>query len=161
MADRYPSLPYPKPGPNGERYCRLCGKVVEGRRKTWCSDECVRAWQARSSSGGMRHAVKQRDRGVCAACSLDCLVLEEIVELIRWAIEAWPPVRSDLEIVAIARGFGDRTLWQADHIVEVEDGGGGCDLTNIQTLCHWCHGRKSGESRRARNLRRSEQLALA
>lgn len=30
-------------------------------------------------------------------------------------------------------------LWQADHIIEVRDGGGGCDLDNFQTLCIPCH----------------------
>lgn len=29
--------------------------------------------------------------------------------------------------------------WQADHIVEVHQGGGGCGLDNFQTLCVDCH----------------------
>jgi hypothetical protein len=29
--------------------------------------------------------------------------------------------------------------WEADHIVPVHKGGGGCDLSNFQTLCVSCH----------------------
>jgi hypothetical protein len=29
--------------------------------------------------------------------------------------------------------------WDADHIIEVVNGGGGCDLSNFQTLCKRCH----------------------
>jgi len=29
--------------------------------------------------------------------------------------------------------------WQADHIIPVIDGGGACDLSNLQTLCIDCH----------------------
>ena len=29
--------------------------------------------------------------------------------------------------------------WQADHIIEVRDGGGGCGIDNFQTLCLKCH----------------------
>ena len=29
--------------------------------------------------------------------------------------------------------------WQADHIIPVAEGGGGCDLSNFQTLCLCCH----------------------
>lgn len=32
-----------------------------------------------------------------------------------------------------------RTLWDADHIVPVVEGGGECDLSNIRTLCVNCH----------------------
>ena len=29
--------------------------------------------------------------------------------------------------------------WVADHIIPVAQGGGGCDLSNFQTLCPICH----------------------
>ena len=32
-----------------------------------------------------------------------------------------------------------RSLWDADHIVPVVEGGGECDLLNIRTLCLRCH----------------------
>lgn len=30
-------------------------------------------------------------------------------------------------------------FWDADHIVPVVEGGGGCGLDNYRTLCIWCH----------------------
>ncbi len=32
-----------------------------------------------------------------------------------------------------------RSLWDADHILPVAEGGGECDLDNIRTLCIRCH----------------------
>ena len=33
--------------------------------------------------------------------------------------------------------------WEADHILPVSMGGGGCDLSNYQTLCKDCHREKT------------------
>jgi len=33
--------------------------------------------------------------------------------------------------------------WEADHIIPVHKGGGGCDLSNFQTLCKDCHKTKT------------------
>jgi len=32
-----------------------------------------------------------------------------------------------------------KSLWDADHIQPVAEGGGECDLENIRTLCLRCH----------------------
>ena len=32
-----------------------------------------------------------------------------------------------------------KSLWDADHILPVAEGGGECDLDNIRTLCLRCH----------------------
>jgi len=37
-------------------------------------------------------------------------------------------------------------VWQADHIIEVRHGGGGCTLDNFQTLCTVCHKKKTKEN---------------
>jgi 5-methylcytosine-specific restriction endonuclease McrA len=34
---------------------------------------------------------------------------------------------------------GRQTGWDADHILEVVNGGGSCGPENLQTLCHVCH----------------------
>jgi 5-methylcytosine-specific restriction endonuclease McrA len=44
-----------------------------------------------------------------------------------------------------------RSLWDADHIVAVSEGGGECDLANLRTLCLKCHQRATAELR-ARKL---------
>ncbi len=33
----------------------------------------------------------------------------------------------------------EQDFWQADHIVPVAEGGGGCGLDNLRTLCTPCH----------------------
>jgi 5-methylcytosine-specific restriction endonuclease McrA len=43
-----------------------------------------------------------------------------------------------------------RSLWDADHIVPVVEGGGECDLENIRTLCLICHRRATRELRERR-----------
>ena len=40
----------------------------------------------------------------------------------------------------------DRPANQADHVIPVEAGGAPYDLTNTQSLCAVCHGRKSATS---------------
>jgi 5-methylcytosine-specific restriction endonuclease McrA len=42
-----------------------------------------------------------------------------------------------------------KSLWDADHVVPVVDGGGECDLSNMRTLCLPCH-RKVTAALRAR-----------
>jgi len=40
-----------------------------------------------------------------------------------------------------------KTLWDADHILPVAEGGGECDLANIRTLCVLCHRQQTEELR--------------
>jgi 5-methylcytosine-specific restriction endonuclease McrA len=40
-----------------------------------------------------------------------------------------------------------KSLWDADHIVPVAEGGGECDLHNLRTLCIPCHRRVTEELR--------------
>jgi 5-methylcytosine-specific restriction endonuclease McrA len=42
---------------------------------------------------------------------------------------------------------GRKTLWDADHIVAVAEGGGECDLANMRTLCLKCHRARTAELR--------------
>lgn len=53
----------------GEKICRECGKPVEGRRQSWCSDDCVQAYKKRARP--IREIVFERDRGICAKCGAD------------------------------------------------------------------------------------------
>jgi 5-methylcytosine-specific restriction endonuclease McrA len=40
-----------------------------------------------------------------------------------------------------------KSLWDADHVVPVAEGGGQCDLSNMRTLCLLCHRTATAELR--------------
>jgi 5-methylcytosine-specific restriction enzyme A len=120
-------------GPNGRGLCRWCSLEVPPRRYTFCSEYCVHEWKLRSQPGYLRQQILKRDRGVCAHCGVD--TLRELLRLKRTR------GAKRMEIV-LHWGVGSRrrkSLWDADHILPVVEGGGECDLDNIRTLCLRCH----------------------
>lgn len=142
-------------GPGGRACCRRCGAEVPKGRRSFCGDTCVHEWKVRTDPGYARKIVFERDGGVCVACGLDT---EQIKRAFRAAmVEAtgdsgwWcysiavglhQHVPAAIETVGRLRalGFG-RTdhFWEMDHIVPVVEGGGGCGLENLRTLCRPCH----------------------
>jgi 5-methylcytosine-specific restriction enzyme A len=120
-------------GPNGRGLCRWCNLEVPPRRFTFCSAYCVHEWRLRTQPRYLREQVYARDGGRCNACGVD----------------------TNLELRRLRRSRGARrleqmahwglktklrkSLWDADHIQPVSEGGGECDLSNIRTLCLRCH----------------------
>jgi 5-methylcytosine-specific restriction endonuclease McrA len=104
----------------------------------------------RTDPGYLRESVFRRDRGVCALCALDTVA--EWNHLRR--------MRRDRRMVALrawgVTGRSRQSLWDADHIVPVAEGGGECDLANIRTLCLRCHKQVTAEWRRRLEFRVSE-----
>jgi len=120
-------------GENGRNLCRWCSLEVPKGRLTFCSDFCVDEWRLRTDPGYLREKTFERDRGVCAVCGVD-------------TVAAWIDVkkRRGAARVKLLHHWGlktltRRSLWDADHIVPVIEGGGACDLSNIRTLCLRCH----------------------
>jgi 5-methylcytosine-specific restriction protein A len=128
-------------GPNGRGLCRWCSLEVPKGRITFCSDWCVDEWRLRSDPGYLREKVLERDRGVCAACGMDCLAAW--LHLKRLRGPALLKASSEWGITPRSR----KSLWDADHIVPVIEGGGECDLTNLRTLCLKCHRASTAELR--------------
>jgi 5-methylcytosine-specific restriction endonuclease McrA len=120
-------------GPGGRGLCRWCALEVPPRRFTFCSAYCVHEWKLRTQPAYLREQVFLRDRGVCAGCGVDTIAALRDVKrsrgtrraqlMLHWALKL--PIR--------------KSLWEADHIVPVVEGGGECDLENIQTMCLRCH----------------------
>ncbi|MET0153888.1 MAG: HNH endonuclease [Candidatus Binatia bacterium] len=157
----------------GTRLCGWCRFPLDRRTTAWCSDECADEFWIRFSRTHVARLVHRRDRGVCAICGLDTEQLSRIVGRLRdrsdrrWLrsgnyrdptdLDAarWERMRSELA----SRGFGfvDRwhtpTLWEADHIVAIIEGGGCCGLENYRTLCVPCH---RGETRLLRKRMRRQ-----
>ena len=102
-------------------------------RLTFCSDFCVHEWRLRTDPGFLRDQTFARDKGVCAACGVDAAAA--YLELKRSRGAGRSRLLQHWGLKSITR----RTLWDADHIVPVAEGGGACDLSNIRTLCVRCH----------------------
>jgi 5-methylcytosine-specific restriction endonuclease McrA len=95
----------------------------------------VHAYLLRTSGSYLRKCVRLRDKGVCAGCKLDCVKLRREY---RKAL-AEDPVKAAKLKKQYPRLQRRRSYWEADHIVEVVNGGGSCGLENLQTLCTECH----------------------
>jgi 5-methylcytosine-specific restriction protein A len=120
-------------GTNGRGLCRWCSLEVPPRRFTFCSDYCVHEWKLRSQPGYLREQILKRDRGVCVHCGLDTIREHRKLKRARGAAR-----------LALMQHCGfltrmRKSLWDADHILPVTEGGGECDLDNIRTLCLRCH----------------------
>lgn len=148
-------------GANGRRLCRWCGKEVPRGRQTFCSGQaarfrrgavavpgtgCVHEFLLRSRPEYARRHVLVRDHGVCRLCGLDCLELQKVASRLRGGDLG---VRRELledhgfRLADMAR----MSLWEADHIQPVCEGGGECGLENLRTLCLPCHRRVTAELR--------------
>lgn len=141
-------------GPNGRFLCRWCSLEVPKGRLTFCSDFCVEEWKLRTDPGYLRQKVLDRDKGICAACRIDCLAEWRSIMRLRGA------ARHRKLLDWNVKGRVRRSLWDADHIVPVVEGGGECDLSNIRTLCLKCH-RASTATLRERRRRTSTSINSA
>ena len=131
--------------------CRWCGKDVPKGRFTFCGDTCVEEWKLRTDPGYLREKVFERDRGVCAVCGVDTEALRKNKRKLDYA------ARRQFEKDWGAR----RSLWDADHVTPVVEGGGECGLSNMRTLCLKCHRAATAELRRALKARRHAGAATA
>ena len=120
-------------GPNGRGICRWCSLEVPRGRFTFCSEYCVHEWKLRSQPAYLRENVLLRDRGICAACGVDTVAAYRRLRFSRGGVR-----RSLLEHWGLKKR-SRKSLWDADHILPVAEGGGECDLANIRTLCLRCH----------------------
>lgn len=135
-------------GENGRSLCRWCGLEVPRRRFTFCSDYCVHEWRLRTDPGYVREQVFLRDKGVCALCGTD--TVKDLLSLKR----SRGSRRAELLVLWGLKRISRRSLWDADHIVAVAEGGGECDLENIRTLCLRCHRQSTIELRARLTLRK-------
>jgi hypothetical protein len=140
-------------GAEGRALCRWCGLEVPAGRRTFCSEWCVNEWRLRTDPGYLREQVYRRDRGVCACCGVDTDA--------EWrSIRRLPPHRRRAALAAWGGHPGRRSLWDADHIVPVAEGGGECDLENMRTLCLRCHREATAALRRRRKSESPEANVL-
>ena len=149
-AGRLTRAELPECGPNGRPLCRWCRlEILAGRRRSFCSEFCVHQWRLRSDPGYLRDQVFLRDGGSCALCATDTVAAYGELQRSRGRVRA--------ELLAMW-GFSSvgarRSLWDADHILPVAEGGGQCDLGNLRTLCLPCHREVTADLRRRLRERR-------
>ena len=141
-------------GPNGLPLCRWCDlEILAKRRRTFCSDFCVHQWRLRSDAGYLRDQVFARDKGRCAVCHADTLAIFSALKRARGTAR-----EEGLRIYGMRSIKSRRSLWDADHILPVAEGGGQCDLDNLRTLCLLCH---REETARLRTRLRTAQALRA
>lgn len=134
-------------GPNGLPLCRWCElEILAKRRRTFCSEYCVHQWRLRTDPGYLRDQVLARDRGICAECGIDAIAAFRALKLARGARR-----EAGLALYGMKAITARRSLWDADHIRPVAEGGGQCDLDNLRTLCLLCH--KEATARLRQRLR--------
>ena len=122
-------------GPNGLPLCRWCDlEILAKRRRTFCSEFCVHQWRLRTDPGYLRDQVFARDRGICQSCQADTLAIYAALRRARGSARV-----AGLSLYGMKSITSRRSLWDADHIVPVAEGGGQCDLDNLRTLCLPCH----------------------
>jgi len=138
-------------GPNGRGLCRWCSLEVPRGRFTFCSEFCVHEWKLRSQPAYLREKVLLRDRGICANCRVDTLSAYRRLRRSRAGAR-----KSQLEHWGLKK-HSRKSLWDADHIQPVAEGGGECDLANIRTLCLRCHRTTTSELRERLRLKKMLQ----
>jgi 5-methylcytosine-specific restriction protein A len=140
-------------GPNNLPLCRWCDlEILAKRRRTFCSDYCVHQWRLRTDPGYLRDQVFARDRGICAACQADTLAIYNALKRARGAARL-----AGLSLYGMKSIAARRSLWDADHIRPVAEGGGQCDLDNLRTLCLPCHREATTELHRRLRKQKTAQ----
>ena len=142
-------------GSQGRNLCRWCSLEVPRGRQTFCSDFCVHEWRLRTDPGYLREKVFERDRGHCAQCGMDCVAEATQLKRLRGAARLKRYAQWGL------RPGARTTLWDADHILPVVEGGGECDLDNLRTLCLKCHRAATAALRERRRGRLDGQAELS
>ena len=122
-------------GANGRPLCRWCElEILASRRRTFCSDYCVHQHRLRTDPGYLRDQVFARDHGICQSCQADTVGIYAALKRARGRAR-----EAGLSIYGMKTITSRRSLWDADHILPVAEGGGQCDLDNLRTLCLPCH----------------------
>ena len=131
-------------GPEGRPLCRWCQlPILAKQRRSFCSEYCVHQWRLRSDPGYLRDQVFARDAGVCALCATNTVAAYSELKRSRGRLRA-----ETLAMWGLASIQARRSLWDADHILPVAEGGGQCDLDNLRTLCLPCHREVTADLRR-------------
>ena len=98
------------------------------------------------ASSRIREQLFSLEQGKCQKCKIDANALYlrihslQPAERLNALINAnWPLPKTKKAMDRLLQNPKEGDFWQADHIVAVVEGGGGCGLDNLRTLCTPCH----------------------
>jgi len=136
--------------------CAYCGGELSraSRAKevqsTYCSRECVE--NGRLKRGGMYSSSRIREQvfalegGICSLCGINAyalytriLALQPAERLNALCNANWRLPKSAEALERLLQDPKEGDFWNADHINAVKEGGGGCNLDNLRTICVPCH----------------------
>jgi SWI/SNF-related matrix-associated actin-dependent regulator 1 of chromatin subfamily A len=124
----------------------------------YCSQACAEEGRLKRggkyASGNLRSAVFAVEGGVCTLCFVGAhdlyqqiLALHPAERLNKLLTAGWRLPNSAKALENLLQDPKEGDFWQADHIRAVAEGGGGCGLENLRTLCVPCH---QGETEKLR-----------
>jgi 5-methylcytosine-specific restriction endonuclease McrA len=142
--------------------CAMCGKRLSAActaaGSAYCSQDC--AEEGRLCRGGMyasskiRAAVFALEGGKCTLCGIDAHSLFEQIRALEPARRLnkllavnWRLPTSSKALQNLLQDPKEHHFWQADHIRAVAEGGGGCGVENLRTLCVPCHAQETEKLR--------------
>jgi 5-methylcytosine-specific restriction endonuclease McrA len=133
--------------------CASCGgdrsasSEQAGVASTYCSRECAEQHGLkRAGYNQIRAQVFALEGGVCRLCGIDAHALYTRIRALQPAERLnalcntnWKLPKTSKALDNLLQKPNEGNFWQADHIVAVAEGGGGCELENLRTLCVPCH----------------------
>jgi 5-methylcytosine-specific restriction protein A len=155
--------------------CAWCGKGLskasQAAGSIYCSQVCSEEGSINRGTYSGKHIREQvfaRDQGVCQKCKIDAhalfsyaRTLEPANRLSALLDRGFRLPKSDkaykklIEVKQLKEG----DFWEADHIIPVAEGGGGCSLDNLRTLCKPCHSEETEKLRHRLKLSGGVQKA--
>ncbi len=157
---------FPQKRPDGTNQCVWCGKQRPAGAgwRTWCSDECLTDYKVRAWPAYAARKAYERDLGICATCHVDtdklkawinslpqpgqCTLVLPYGRRCRYAGANLHGSKLGRHrhraLTWLGRLWGVKLsinshLFEVDHIIPVAEGGGGCGLEGLRTLCRRCH----------------------
>ena len=132
--------------------------VVPNDYILFCCGDCRAAFYVKRSSGAIRKQLRRLDNMKCAACGLDCGRLleelratEDVGTREAVALKNHPQLASHRNLLQrLCTDPVEGNAWHGDHVMPVSRGGGESALTNLQTLCTFCHSQKTAQEQRIR-----------
>ncbi|EUD66314.1 hypothetical protein C922_03230 [Plasmodium inui San Antonio 1] len=140
--------------------CNVKNILICDESNMFCEGKCRMFYFLKKSSKSVRRLIYERDKGVCNICKLDCTNLIRqiksqkyfpINEKIDYFIRRYPLFIEDINhLTRILEKPMQGQIWNVDHILPVFRGGGEASFDNLQTLCTFCHRKKTKDDYKKR-----------